>query len=200
MNGLKAALVALWIAVAGWAWPTAASDEAAQLVERTAQRLLTALEQHRAALERDPQLIYQLASEIVVPHFDFELMTQAAVGREWRTATPQQRTALTAGFRELLVRTYASALLKYNGEEILYRAAQPGTREGTVLVPTLVQRSGAPPIPIDYRLLQRDGAWKVYDVSIENVSLINNYRSQFRTILERSGIDGLIAELQAKNR
>jgi len=201
MNGFKTTLIALiaLLALSGLAPRVAANDDAARLVERTAQEMLGALTERRADIDRNPQLIYRLASDIVVPRFDFDLMTQAAVGRDWRAATPQQRAALIDGFRELLVRTYATALLKYAGEDITVRAAQPGTREGTVLVPTLVHLPGAAAIPIDYRLHQRDGTWRVYDVVIENVSLISNYRNQFRAIIERGGIDGLLAELQAKN-
>ncbi len=179
--------------------PVYADESATNLIKRTATEMLSALEMRRTDVDRDPRLIYQLVSEILLPHFDFTAITQSAVGASWRTASPQQRTALIDGFQRMLVRTYARALLNYTGQDIIYQAAKPGTRPNTVIVPTLVKTSGAPAVPIDYRLKQQNGEWKVYDVVIENVSLIANYRGQFRTIISSSGIDGLIQELTSKN-
>jgi phospholipid transport system substrate-binding protein len=176
-----------------------ADGSATALVERTADRMLRTLETRRAEIDADPRLIYDLVGRILAPHFDFELITQAAVGRDWSKATPAQRDDLVTGFREVLVRTYAKSLLKYSGEKIVYEKETPGTRKGTVLVQTRVQAPGSTPIPIDYRLHRKAGSWKVYDVVIENVSLISNYRTQFRSVLARGGITALIAELDAKN-
>ncbi|MBK5967250.1 MULTISPECIES: MlaC/ttg2D family ABC transporter substrate-binding protein [Thiorhodovibrio] len=176
-----------------------AQGSATDLVRNTAEKMLSTLEAQRAEVDRRPQLIYELVGRVVAPHFDFELITQSTVGRDWRQATPAQRKALVDAFREVLVRTYATALLKYSGEEIVYQPAKPGTRDGTVIVPTQVRAPGSSAIPIDYRLHDRQGSWKVYDVVIDNVSLISNYRNQFRSIIGRDGIDGLIQELRAKS-
>lgn len=178
-----------------------ADESATRLVERTAGRMLSTLQSERAAIDRNPARINQLVDNILAPHFDFEMITRAAVGRDWNNASAAQQRALTQAFRETLVRTYAQALLKYSGQEIIYEAAKPGTRTGTVVVPTQVRGAGgAPPIPIDYRMHRQGGSWKVYDVIIENVSLIANYRGQFRNTIGRAGIDGLIRELEARNR
>lgn len=177
-----------------------ADDSATQLVQRTATRMLDTLQSQRAEVNKNPQLINDLVNRQLAPYFDFEMITRSAVGRDWAKATPAQQQALISGFRETLIRTYANALLKYSDEEIVYQAAKPGTRTGTVVVPTVVRSPrGAPEIPIDYRMHKEGGDWKVYDVIIDNVSLITNYRSQFRTTIGRSGIDGLIRELDAKN-
>jgi phospholipid transport system substrate-binding protein len=168
-------------------------------VQRTADRMLDTLKHRRAEIDRNPQLINQLVDNILAPHFDFEMITRAAVGRDWNKASPAQQRALTNSFREMLIRTYSKALLKYSDEDIVYEQARAGTRSDTVVVPTMVRAPGAPPIPMDYRMHKKSGSWKVYDVIIENVSLISNYRSQFRATIARSGIDGLIDELEAKN-
>jgi phospholipid transport system substrate-binding protein len=175
-----------------------ADDSATQLVERTAEKMLSTLESRRAEVERKPQLINQLVDSILAPHFDFEQMTRLAVGRDWRNATAAQHQALVETFRNLLVRTYAKSIMKYSGQDIVYQAARPGTRSGTVVVPTEVRAPGAAPIPIDYHMIDRKGEWMVYDVVIDGVSLISNYRNQFRTTIATSGIDGLIEELRAK--
>ncbi len=175
------------------------TQEPTQLVQRTTERMLQTLAQRRAEIEANPNIIYRLVGENLIPHFAFDRITQAAVGVDWRQTTPAQQQALIEAFREVLVRTYATALLKYSGQDILYQPARPGNRSGTVIVSTQVRAPGSASIPIDYRLLQQDGRWQVYDVVIENVSLITNYRSQFRAIIGRSGIDGLIRELRSKN-
>jgi phospholipid transport system substrate-binding protein len=197
---MKTLFLALALSLAAAPAVAKADDDAAtRLVQRTADRMLSALSSRRAEIDRNPQLINQLVDNILAPHFDFEMITRAAVGRDWNKATPAQQRALTDAFREMLIRTYSKALLKYSDEEIQYASARPGTRSDTVVVETKVRAAGAPPIPMDYRMHKKSGNWKVYDVIIENVSLISNYRSQFRTTIARAGIDGLIDELQAKN-
>ncbi len=175
-----------------------AEQSATQLVENTAEKMLSTLENRRAEIERRPQLINELVDSILAPHFDFEQMTRLAVGRDWRNASPEQQQALTDSFRNLLVRTYAKSILKYSGQDIVYESARPGTRSGTVVVPTEVRAPGSAPIPIEYFMLERGSSWNVYDVVIDGVSMISNYRSQFRSTIASSGIDGLIEQLRAK--
>jgi phospholipid transport system substrate-binding protein len=176
-----------------------ADESATRLVERTAEGMLETLQSRRAEIDANPQLIYQLVGSRVAPHFDFEMITRSAVGRDWSNASRAQQDALIDAFREMLIRTYAKALLRYSDEDIVYQSSKPGTRDGTIIVPTEVRAPGAPAIPIDYRMHKLGGSWKVYDVVIDNVSLISNYRGQFRTTIGRGGIDGLIRELKSKN-
>lgn len=177
----------------------AAEDLASALVRDTSERMLATLREQRARIDSNPSLIYGLVEEIVVPQFDFERITQTAVGQHWRDATPQQRQALIQGFRELLVRTYARALLSYSGQEIRYLPVKPGRGSDSVTVSTEVREPGAPPIPVDYRLYLKGGAWKVYDVVIDNVSLVSNYRGSFNSQVRQGGIDSLIARLRDMN-
>lgn len=190
-------LLAAALLFSGGGW--AAQDAASALVRDVSERMLKTLEKRRADIDRDPLLIYELVDDILVPHFDFDKITQAAVGKHWRRATPQQRQALTEGFREVLIRTYAKALLNYSGEKIRYLPVKPGRRESTVTVSTEVREAGGPPIPVDYRMYLKAGRWKVYDVVIDNVSLISNYRTSFGTQIRKDGIDGLIRRLGEMN-
>lgn len=198
MNPWRWLLVVGLLAFAGPGWAT--DDAATALVRQTSERMLSTLKARRAEVDRQPELIYRLVAEIVVPHFDFQRITQAALGRHWGQATPAQRRALTEAFQQVLVRTYAKALLSYSGQDILYLPLRPGRDAGDVTVATQVQEAGAPPIPISYRLYLKEGAWKVYDVSIDNVSLIANYRSSFANRIRTEGIDGLIQSLDDMNR
>lgn len=176
-----------------------APDMASALVRDTAERMLKVLEKRRSELETTPGLIYALVNEIVAPNFDFERITRYAMGRYWRNADAGQKASMVNEFRQMLVRTYAKALLNYSGQEILYLPLHPGRRAGEVTVHTEVREAGGPRIPIDYRLYLKGGAWKVYDITIDGVSLVANYRSSFATEIRRNGIDGLIDTLRARN-
>lgn len=178
----------------------AATDEATALVQRTAERMIHLLETRRAEIERNPALIYGLVESTVLPHFDFERITQGAVGQYWRQATPDQQRQLVNGFKQVLIRTYARSLLSYSGQKINYLPSKPGNRPTMVTVATEVQDSGAVPIPVDYRMHKADSGWKVFDVVINNASLVGNYRASFATTIRQSGIDGLIAQLTDMNR
>lgn len=150
---------------------------------------------------KDRRTLRQLAEEKVVPYFDFKQMTQVAAGKAWRTATPEQKRALESGFRTLLVNTYTASLSRSSAEGKTVEVkplAHPDAKD-EALVKTLVKESGRPPVAIDYRMANSAGGWKVVDVTIENVSLVTNYRTSFAEEISRSGVDGLIKSLNAKN-
>jgi phospholipid transport system substrate-binding protein len=199
-RAMRAVLVLALVALVSVPALALADSAAEALVKQTAQDTLRTLENRRSELRGNPTAIYNLVGSKLAPHFDFELITRSAVGVEWNKATAAQREQLVSSFRELLISTYAKSLAKYSGEEVVYKPSRAGTRAGTVVVPTEVRAPGAAPIPIDYRMHKEGGSWKVYDLVIENVSMISSYRGQFRTTIARSGIDGLIRELQAKAR
>lgn len=178
----------------------AAVHDPQQLVRETGDKVLAEVSSRKAELEADPKLIYPLVESTVLPHFDFRQMSQSALGRFWRDASEAQKQAVTEEFRELLVRTYATALLGYSGQQIEYLPVQQSEGATRVMVPTRIAAAGAPPVPINYRLKLEDSRWLVYDVVIDGVSLITNYRSQFAAEVRRGGIDGLIGSLAEKNR
>jgi len=137
---------------------------------------------------------------MILPLFDFRFMSQSALGRFWRNASEGQREALTVEFRELLVRTYASALLDYSDQKVELLPVRYPPDATRVTIPTRLQAPGAPPIPIDYRLRLNGDKWLIYDVVIDGVSLVTNYRSQFAAEVRRGGVDGLIRTLASKNQ
>lgn len=174
-------------------------DLASALVRSTTDRMLTALQTRRADLDASPGLIYALVEEIVLPAFDFERITRYAMGRYWRTASAAQQQALVASFRQLLMRTYARALLNYAGQEIRLLPLRPGRRAGQVTVHTEVNEAGGPSVPIDYQLYLKGNTWKVFDITIDGISLVANYRSSFAAQIRRDGIDGLIQTIERRN-
>jgi phospholipid transport system substrate-binding protein len=191
--------VVLLLALLGVAHAEAAPEE---LVRSTADVILKEIRAHRDLYSRDYARLYKMADEKVLPHFDFRRMSQWVLGRSWRDATPEQKDRFVTAFRDLLVRTYSTALLNYNDQEIIYLPAARKPVDDEALVKTEVKQGGGQPnIPIHYSFYKnKDGAWKVYDVIIDGVSLVTNYRSLYATKISDKGIDALIAEIVAGNQ
>lgn len=195
---IRGFLVFLLLALTGWA---AAEDTHPQeLVRATADHVLKEVSNNKEQLKKNASGIYELVQEKVLPHFDFMRMSKAAMGRYWRTATEDQRQRLSREFQELLVRTYATALLNYSGQDVEYLPVRLRPQATDVLIPTRVAAAGSPPVPINYRLYRDEGGWKVYDVVIDNVSLVTNYRSTFSNQVRRHGVEGLINQLASRNK
>lgn len=191
----------LWLLLVLPGVGTAMAEEPLEVIRQTADRMIAELRQHRAELEADPRQIYGLVEEIVLPRFDFELISKYALGKYWRTATPKQRKDFIENFRSLMVRTYAHTLLNYSDEKIQYLPVRRGGNDKRVVVATKVSASGAPPIPIDYKLYTADGStWQVYDVEIDGVSLVSTYRSNFDGQIRRVGVDGVLKWLVERNQ
>lgn len=143
--------------------------------------------------------VVDLIENKVAPHFEFATMTRLAMGRNWSQANAEQKKALTQEFRMLLVRTYTTAFTQYRDQTIEYRPLKLAPDETDVVVKSLIRTSGQP-VAVDYRMEKTDRGWKVYDVKIEGISLVENYRSTFNSEVQRHGVDGLIKALADKNR
>jgi phospholipid transport system substrate-binding protein len=192
-----------WMVAATWllAGATWAADAPLEVVRGTADRVLAEVTANKEVLDKDPSGIYELVEATVVPKFDFTAMSQSALGRYWRSATPDQRAKVTNEFKELLVRTYAVALLSYSGQQIEYLPVRLQGTDSDVMIPTRIDPgTGAPPVPINYRMRLVDDRWLVYDVVIDGVSLVTNYRSTFASTVRSRGIDGLIQQLAERNQ
>jgi phospholipid transport system substrate-binding protein len=146
------------------------------------------------------QKLIQLIEGRVLPHFNFSAMTALAMGQNWSKANPEQKKRLTDEFKTLLVRTYASALAAYSNQKFDFRPLRAKPTETDVTVNVRVLQSGAQPVAIDYSMEKTAAGWKVYDVMVGGVSLVANYRTEFTSTVREAGVDGLIKNLQAKNR
>lgn len=172
-----------------------------QIVREQTNRIIELVKANKATYERDPQKLYAMVEEVVLPYFDFRVMARSVLGRYWREATEEQRERFVKEFKNLLVRTYATALLKYTNQEIRvlpFRAPTGGDK--TAVVRTEVIQPGGPSIPIHYSFYQTDSSWKVYDVAIDGVSLVTNYRNAYASKVKNEGLDALIASLAEANR
>lgn len=148
----------------------------------------------------DRAKLIRLIEDKVLPHFNFSAMTALAMGQSWGKATPEQKKQLTEEFKTLLVRTYASALAAYSDQKFEYRPLRAKPTDTDVTVQVRVIQAGAQPVPIDYSMEKTGSGWKVYDVMVGGVSLVANYRTEFASTVRQSGIEGLLKNLQAKNR
>lgn len=197
---LRSFLLLLALMLGFKAGPALAAELAPdELARNTTQEVLTILKQDKELQSGNQAKVHQLVEAKVLPHFDFNRMTQLALGKHWPRATAKQKQALVTEFRNLLVRTYSNSLTAFSNQTIEFKplAMKPGDTDVTVR--SEIRQPGGQPIPIDYSMYKTDFGWKVYDVSIDGVSLVTNYRASFANTIRQSGIDGLIKTMAAQS-
>jgi phospholipid transport system substrate-binding protein len=171
-----------------------------ELVKNTANEVLAIIKQDKDIQSGNTQKVIELVDAKVLPHFDFTRMTRLAVGRNWSKASDAQKEQLIKEFRTLLVRTYSNSLAQYKNQTIEYKPSNVAPDEKEVTVKSVVSQPGGQPIAIDYRMEKTSDGWKAFDIAVEGVSLVTNYRSSFNSIVEQSGIDALVKSLVEKNK
>jgi len=186
--------------VSGFSTPVLAADMPPDVLARsTTQEVLAILKQDKEIQSGNLNKVYQLVEAKILPNFDFNRMTQLAVGKHWPRATANQKQALVTEFRNLLVRTYSSSLTAFTNQTVEFRPLTMKPDDTDVTVHSEIRQPGGQPIPIDYSMYKTSFGWKVYDVSIDGVSLVTNYRASFASTIRQSGIDGLIKTLADKS-
>lgn len=170
------------------------------LIQEVAQKTIDRLNAEQELIKKEPERLYSLINEFVLPHFDFERMSKWVLGKHWRRASKQEQQRFIEEFRTLLVRTYASSLSDYAQQTISYLPFHGDLNSGEVMVKSEVEQPGSFGIPINYRLYKVNSDWKVYDVTIDDISLVSNYRTSFAREIKIKGIDGLIREMAEKNQ
>lgn len=171
------------------------------MLQNTSDQAVAALKQNEATLKTNPRVVYQIINTIIVPHFDLQGMSRAVVSREaWMQASPEQRTQFTREFSTLLVRTYASALASYRNESVQFLPVRGDEGGSRAQINSQIVRQGAPTISVNYRLALVGSNWKVYDFTVEGISLLESYRTQFADILAQGGgLNAVIAKLNQHN-
>ncbi|MBZ0224896.1 MAG: ABC transporter substrate-binding protein [Comamonas sp.] len=193
----RSAVAVLALADLPWA---AAAEMPDAFVGRLSNEVLDAVRKDSAIKAGDVHKIVALVDRIILPHLDFKRMTAAAVGPGWRRATPGQQQRLQDEFKQLLVRTYAGALSEVSDLTIVVKPLRAAPGDKDVLVRTEVRGRGDP-IQLDYRLSEKPGEdWKIYNINVMGVWLVETYRSQFGAEVNAKGIDGLIEALVARNK
>jgi len=177
----------------------AVADNPRELVIDATEKTLAKIREQREALDANPRMVDQIIIDIVLPHFDFVAMSRAVLGKHWRRANAGQQERFVLEFRNLLVRTYATALLEYTEEPIDYPPLIANPTDTDVTVRTEIEQPGGLGIPINYRMERLDDGWKVYDITIDGLSLISNYRNTFNNEIRKVGIDQLIENIKQRN-
>lgn len=171
-----------------------------QMIRRVTDEVMAAVRENRDIQRGDLESIRRLVDQKIVPHLDFTRTTSLATGPYWRQATPQQRQQLQDEFRALLMHTYASALAQVRDQKISYDPLRAAPDETDVVVSAHASNSRGEPVDFGYRLIRHDDGWKVYDVNVLGVWMVQAYRQSFAEQIHQSGIDGLIKALAEKNR
>ena len=169
------------------------------LIKEVSTDVLETLKADKSYKQGDLQKIIGLVDAKVMPHVNFQRMTASAVGRYWRQATPEQQKGLQDQFKLLLVRTYSGALAQVSDQTVELKPMRGAATDAEVVVRTEIKGRGDP-IQLDYRLEQAPGGWKIYDVNVLGVWLVENYRNTFSQEISAGGIDGLIAKMAARNK
>jgi phospholipid transport system substrate-binding protein len=191
---LAGATAALMLSVSAWA--STAPDA---FVQQLSNDLIEAVKGDKAIQAGDVSRIITLVDTKVMPNVNFQRMTASAVGRAWRTATPEQQKRLQEEFKTLIVRTYAGALTQLKDQTIGMKPLRANAGDTELVVRSEIKGKGEP-IQLDYRVEKAGESWKIYDVNVAGVWLVEQYRNSFAQEITAGGLDGLITKLAARNK
>lgn len=192
--------IILWFS---WLAPATAADSMMApdaLAKSVTEEVLAIIRADKDIQAGSQKKVLELVETKIVPHFNFAGMTRIALGKNWSQANAEQRKALTNEFRALLIRTYTTAFTQYKNQTVEYRALRLAPSDNDVVVKSFIKQPSGQPIAVDYNMEKTDAGWKVYNLKIEGISLVENYRNTFNTEIQKSGIDGLIKTLADRNK
>ncbi len=183
------------------ATPSYAAENPVSLLNSIADNLIAQLKANKASLKSDPSLVYSLAQNIIVPHADRDEMSRRVIPPSvWNKASSSQRSEFESEFMTMLVHTYASALADYNDQTVKFFPVRGGYEgKNAVQVHSEIERADGSPISVNYRLVLRGSEWRIFDMSVEGVSMLESFRSQFADQLSKGDMDTLIKHLRSHN-
>lgn len=169
------------------------------MLERTANEIISTLKQNKSSLKSNPNIIYGAVEKNLLPIVDVPGMSRSVLGRQaWMKASEAQRAQFSQAFTRLVIRTYSSPLAQYSDESVQFLPVRGSLNSRFMRVNSLIVRSEGQNIPLTYSLVDKNGQWKIYDISVEGVSLLQSFRSQFAQVLQNSSIDEVIKQMQQK--
>lgn len=189
-----------------WLGLTVFSSWAAQtspvpMLEERANQILSTLKANKGQLKKNHHIIYQSVQQQILPIVDVDGMSRSVLGRAaWNKATSAEKQAFSQAFTQLVIRTYASPLAEYNGETVKFLPLRASNEGRFIRVNSLVIRPNGQKIPISYSLVSKNDTWKIYDLSVEGVSLLQSFRNQFGQILQNSSLQELIAQMRKNTK
>lgn len=181
--------------VSGWSWSSMQSP--VQILDQAAQDVIHVLKSHQNELQSNPKIIQRAVEQYLVPHLDVAGMSRSVLGRDaWMQASAQQKQAFSQAFLQLVIRTYSAPLAQYHGEKVQFMPLNDASSLRFAQVRSQIIRPQGPPLPLNYSLVLKNGQWKVYDLTVEGVSLLQSYHAQFEQVLQRSNLNDLIQQIQ----
>jgi len=176
-------------------------NSAVPMLENTANQIVNVLKTNQARLKSDPNIIQQVVERYLLPHVDVVGMSRSVLGRnQWSSATTAEKQAFTQVFTQLVVRTYSSPLAQYSGETVVFTQKQETAPDGHFArVSSVIHRPNGQAIPLTYALVMQHDEWKVYDLTIEGISLLQSFRNQFSAALQNSSMQALIDQMKKRN-
>jgi phospholipid transport system substrate-binding protein len=193
-------LAPLALSGAAWAADAVPGPTPQELIESAATRLLQALDGDREAARKDPKRVQKMVDEILLPSFDTDYSARLVLGRHWRGATPEQRKQFVDAFYQSLLRNYGSALAEFTADRLLVLPFRGDLATGQATVRTEVRRNDGTRVPVNYTLRATPSGWKAWDVTIEGISYVRNFRNDVGAEVDQQGLDSLIARLEAEAR
>jgi phospholipid transport system substrate-binding protein len=191
-------LAALLAPVFSFAAETAAQLDPGELVKSVASHVIQELDAHRAEMRKDPQKIRKLVDSYFLPYFDTEYAAKLVLGKNWRSATPAQRTRFVEAFYQSLLQNYGEALLDFTPDRLVIQPYHGDAAETSATVRTEVRRDNGSRVPVNFSLHKTDAGWKAFDVTIEGISYVKSFRTDFGTEIEQKGLDAVILRLETQ--
>lgn len=178
----------------------AADSDPIDMLKSASTQMLDTLQKQKAQIKRNPEILQDIVNRILVPHVDVTSMSRSVVGRTyWQQATPAQRNEFMNEFTQFVIKSYAVALSSYRDEKVKFYPIRGGVVGKTrIEVQSDILQKDGPSIPVSYRLVKQGSVWKVYDFSVEGISMVQSYRSQFAAVLSQGGLPNLIARLKSR--
>ena len=196
-------VITLMILMLGVSWSEAIAAQQLEspviMLERTSQQVIKILQDDRELLQKEPERVYKIIDEYILPHLDEVTMAKLALGKNWKQASKDQKLEFVAEFKNLLIRTYSKSLLEFRDQQINYFPVKLADDAYKASVKAEVIQPNGPSIPMAYRVRIKNNAWKVYDIKIDGISLVTSYRGTFTQEIRKSGIDGLLKYMRDKN-
>jgi phospholipid transport system substrate-binding protein len=174
----------------------AEADEPSQIIQNAANEMLRELDAHRADYRKDPSRVSALVDRVLLPHFDSQYAAQQVLAKYWRTASPEQRDRFIKAFYQSLLRNYGTALLEFTADRMTILPFAGDLASGRAVIRTQVKRDNGTQVPVNYSVHKTDKGWMAYDVSIEGISYIKSYRTDFGAEIDQKGLDEVIDRLE----
>jgi phospholipid transport system substrate-binding protein len=196
---MRGVWVAAFAALAGLSLPAAAAPVPPdEVVKTTTERLQKEIASREQEFRADQKKLYAFVDEVIVPKFDTKYIAQLILARHWKNASDEQRKRFQAAFKDMLVHSYANALVEYHTQvKAEWQPLRMAPDATDVTVTSRLLREGKPPLPIGFAMRLKDGEWRVYDIVIENLSLVTSFRGQINSEIKRSSLDALIQRLES---